>query len=168
MAPLAPTNVTLRVGDRDREAAANRLGQALAQGYLDMTEYERRVEAAFAAHTAAELGDLLADLPVHRMRQDDPARRAARDAAARMSVRLHLAGYLLMVVIVLAVWLSVALSGGSWYFWPVWPILGAGIGVLGHAIPIRWTTHGRGSAHRVGGAAHQGCASLKTAPVNCP
>lgn len=116
----------------------------LAQGYLDMGEYERRVEAAFAAHTAAELGDLLADLPVHRMRRDDPGRRAARVAAARMSVRLHLAGYLLMVVIVLTVWLAVALSGGTWYFWPVWPILGAGIGVIGHAIPIHLGTNPSG------------------------
>jgi hypothetical protein len=60
-----------------------------------------------------------------------------------MSVRLHLAGYVLMVVIVLTVWLSVALSGGTWYFWPIWPIwpiLGAGIGVLGHAIPSKMVT----------------------------
>jgi hypothetical protein len=54
-----------------------------------------------------------------------------------MSVRIHLAAYLTMVVIVLTVWLAVALTAGAWYFWPIWPILGAGIGVLGHAIPIR-------------------------------
>ena len=42
-----------------------------------------------------------------------------------------------MVVIVLAVWLTVGLTAGAWYFWPIWPILGAGIGVLGHAVPIR-------------------------------
>jgi hypothetical protein len=130
----------VRVGDREREAAAKRLGQALAQGYLDMAEYERRVTAAFAANTAADITDLMADLPVHRLRQNDPQRRAARVAAARMSVRLHAAAYLLMVAIVLTVWLSVALSGGTWYFWPAWPILGAGIGVLGHAVPVRWAT----------------------------
>ena len=45
-----------------------------------------------------------------------------------------------MVVIVLAVWLAVGLTAGAWYFWPIWPILGAGIGVLGHAVPIRFTT----------------------------
>ena len=143
---MSTTREALRVGDRDREAAANRLGLALSQGYLDMSVYERRVAAVFAAHTAAELAEPLADLPLHRMRRDDPQRRAARDAAARLSVRLHLASYLLMVVIVLTVWLSVALSGGTWYFWPVWPILGAGIGVLSHAIPIRCATRGRGAA----------------------
>ena len=45
-----------------------------------------------------------------------------------------------MVVIVLTVWLAVGLTAGAWYFWPVWPILGAGIGVLGHALPYRFTT----------------------------
>jgi hypothetical protein len=130
----------VRAGDRDRAATAAQLGQALTQGYLDITEYEQRVAAAFAAHSANELRQLLADLPVAQLQRNDPRRREARMAAARMSVRLHLAGYVLMVVIVLTVWLSVALSGGTWYFWPIWPILGAGIGVLGHAIPIKMLT----------------------------
>lgn len=133
-APAIPTPV--RAGDADRARTASQLGQALAQGYLDMPEYERRVGLAFAAQRNDELRTLLADLPVARLWRTDPARQEARRRAARMSVRLHTAGYVLMVVVVLTVWLAVGLSGGSWYFWPVWPILGAGIGVLGHAIPI--------------------------------
>ena len=35
------------------------------------------------------------------------------------------------------VWLAVGLSAGAWYFWPIWPILGAGIGLAAHAIPVR-------------------------------
>ena len=135
---LTPT--TVRAGDHDREATARHLGQALSQGYLDMPEYERRVAAAFASLTTSDLRQLLADLPVAQLRRTDPRRQEARRAAARLSVRLHLAAYLLMVVIVLTVWLAVGLSAGAWYFWPVWPILGAGIGVLGHAIPIRFCT----------------------------
>jgi hypothetical protein len=131
---------TVRAGDRERAATADQLGLALTQGYLDITEYEQRVAAAFAAHSSNELRQLLADLPVAQLRRNDPRHREARNAAAKLSVRLHLAGYALMVVVVLTVWLAVALSGGSWYFWPVWPILGAGIGVLGHAIPIRVVT----------------------------
>ncbi|HEV7418438.1 MAG TPA: DUF1707 domain-containing protein [Mycobacterium sp.] len=137
MTTLAQQTAAVRAGDRDRETAANLLGQALAQGYLDMPEYERRVQMAFAAHTNADLHQLLADLPLARLRRSDPRRRTARNAAARMSVRLHLAAYLTMVVIVLTVWLAVALSAGAWYFWPIWPILGAGIGVLSHAVPVR-------------------------------
>jgi hypothetical protein len=137
MTTLAQETAAVRAGDRDRETAANLLGQGLAQGYLDMAEYERRVQSAFAANTTADLHQLLDDLPLGRLRRSDPRRRAARHAAARMSVRLHLAAYLAMVVIVLTVWLAVALSAGAWYFWPIWPILGAGIGVLGHAVPVR-------------------------------
>ena len=138
LTPMTPIGVTpIRAGDRDRARTASHLGQALAQGYLDMAEYERRVQTAFAPNSTADLRQLLADLPLAHLRRSDPRRRAARQRAARMSVRLHLAGYLTMVVIVLTVWLAVALSAGAWYFWPIWPILGAGIGVLGHAIPVR-------------------------------
>jgi hypothetical protein len=133
-APITP----VRAGDRERETTANHLGSALAQGYLDMAEYESRLQAVFAAHTTAELHALVADLPLAQLRRNDPRRREARRAAARRSVHLHLAGYLAMVVIVLTVWLAVGLSAGAWYFWPIWPILGAGIGVVGHALPIRF------------------------------
>jgi len=133
----APITASIRAGDRERDQTANQLGSALAQGYLEMGEYETRLAAAFAAHTTAELGELVADLPLGQLRRNDPRRREARRAAARRGVQIHLAGYLAMVVIVLTVWLAVGLTAGAWYFWPVWPILGAGIGVLGHALPIR-------------------------------
>lgn len=99
---------TVRAGDGERAATADVLGQGLTQGYLDMPEYEQRVAAAFAAHSTNELRQLVADLPIAQLRRNDPRRRAARDAAARMSVRLHLAAYVVMVVIVLTVWLAVA------------------------------------------------------------
>ena len=138
----APTAPSVRAGDRERERTANQLGQALAQGYLPMDEYETRLQAAFCAHTTAELRQLLADLPLGQLRRNDPRRREAKRAAARRSVQIHLSGYLAMVVIVLAVWLAVGLTAGAWYFWPIWPILGAGIGLIGHAAPIRAMTGG--------------------------
>lgn len=129
--------LSTRIGDDDRTRTASLLGLALTQGYLDMTDYEQRLSDAFAARNGAELRALTADLPVAALRRSDPVRRAARRRAARRSVAWHLAGYLAMVVIVLTVWLAVGLSTGSWYFWPIWPILGAGIGVVGHALPMR-------------------------------
>lgn len=126
------------VGDHDRRTTADLLSHALAQGYFDLTEYETRVQAAFAADTAAQLHQLVADLPVEHLRRTDPRQIAARQKAVRTSVRLHLAGYAVMVTIVLAIWLSIALTTGETaYFWPVWPILGGAIGLLGHAIPAR-------------------------------
>jgi Domain of unknown function (DUF1707)/2TM domain len=134
-APAAPA---VRAGDRERERTANQLGQALAQGYFALDEYESRLQAAFAAHTTAELHNVVADLPLDRIRRNDPQRHQARRKAARRGVQIHLAAYLAMVVIVLTVWLAVGLTAGAWYFWPIWPILGAGIGVIGHALPIRY------------------------------
>jgi len=122
-----------RVGDRDRQKTATRLGQALAQGYLDLTEYEQRVQQAFQTHTAGELKELVADLPLDRIRRADPRRRAARAAAARKGVRIHFAAFLAMAAVVLAVWAATGVA----YFWPVWPILGAAIGLVSHALAVR-------------------------------
>ena len=97
----APVATSVRAGDRDRETTANQLGQALSQGYLAMDEYENRLRATFAAHTTAELRQLVADLPLAQLRRNDPQRQAARRRAARLGVRIHLGAYLAMVVIVL-------------------------------------------------------------------
>ena len=131
------TTTTDRAGDRDREKTAARLGQALAQGYLQLDEYDQRVQKVFQTHNTGELRELLADLPLDRIRRADPRRRAARIAAARKGVRIHLAAYLAMTVIVLAVWAAVAATTGSSYFWPIWPILGAAIGLISHALAVR-------------------------------
>jgi len=133
----APAVTSVRAGDHDRERTATQLGQALSQGYLVFDEYETRLQATFAAHTTGELRQLVADLPLGQLRRNDPQRHAARRRAARLGVRIHLAAYLAMVVIVLTVWLAVGLTAGAWYFWPIWPILGAGIGLASHAIPVR-------------------------------
>lgn len=133
MTNLLDTTSTL-AGTRDRERTADLLGQALAQGYLQIDEYDRRLQTVFQTQTADELDELLAGLPLDHIRRHDPRRRAARVAAARRGLRAHLAAYLAMVVIVLTVWTAVALTTDATYFWPIWPILGAGIGLVSHAV----------------------------------
>jgi hypothetical protein len=134
--PQPSANPAVRVGDREREKVISRLGQALAQGYLSIPDYETRLDQAFAAETAGALGQVLGDLPLGRIARDDPRRRAAKVAAARRGVRFHLAAYLAVSLLMIGIWLAVALSVGAWYFWPVWPILGMGIGVVSHAVPV--------------------------------
>lgn len=135
MSNLLETTSTL-AGTHDREKTADLLGQAFAQGYLQVDEYDQRLQTVFQAHTAQDLRGLVADLPLDRIRRHDPRRRAARIAAARRGVRAHLAVYLTMCVIVLTVWAAVALTTDATYFWPIWPILGAGIGFVSHAASI--------------------------------
>ena len=58
------SSTTVRAGDREREATADVLGQALAQGYLDLAEYESRLQTVYSAQTDPDLRALTADLPV--------------------------------------------------------------------------------------------------------
>ncbi|MCW2659874.1 MAG: hypothetical protein JWP83_1026 [Mycobacterium sp.] len=127
------TTTIARAGDRDRQNTATRLGQALAQGYLALQEYEQRVQQAFQTETTGELKQLVADLPLDRIRRADPRRRAARKAAARTGVRIHLAAFLAMTAVALTVWAATGIT----YFWPIWPILGAAIGLVSHALAVR-------------------------------
>lgn len=129
-------STSMLAGDRDREKTADVLGQALAQGYLPIDEYDHRLQAVFQTHTSHELREFLADLPLDRIRRHDPRRHAARIAAARLAVRIHLGAYLAMAAIVLSVWAAVAVTTAASYFWPIWPILGGGIGLVGHALSV--------------------------------
>jgi hypothetical protein len=52
-----------RVGNADREAATKLLNDALAQGYIELSEYEQRMTAVTAAHTVFELARQFGDLP---------------------------------------------------------------------------------------------------------
>lgn len=53
----------LRIGDAEREAAIEKLGEHLASGYIDVDEYTERSGTAAAARTGAELDQLFTDLP---------------------------------------------------------------------------------------------------------
>ncbi|WP_405882149.1 DUF1707 domain-containing protein [Streptomyces sp. NBC_01384] len=53
----------LRASDADRERVAEQLRDALAEGRLDMEEFEERLEATFKARTYGELAPITRDLP---------------------------------------------------------------------------------------------------------
>jgi hypothetical protein len=53
----------IRISDADRERAAQRLHQALAEGRITVTELEERIQLVYAARYGSELVPPLADLP---------------------------------------------------------------------------------------------------------
>src|SRR5690606_26931830 len=53
----------MRAADSDREAVAERLRDAAAEGRLSMDELEERLDAAFSAKTFADLEPIVDDLP---------------------------------------------------------------------------------------------------------
>ncbi|WP_406436337.1 DUF1707 domain-containing protein [Streptomyces sp. NBC_00631] len=57
----------LRASDADRERVAEILRDALAEGRLDMEEFEERLEATYRARTYGELTPITRDLPVERV-----------------------------------------------------------------------------------------------------
>ncbi|MGC0382897.1 DUF1707 SHOCT-like domain-containing protein [Streptomyces sp. SAI-129] len=54
----------LRASDADRERVAEVLRDALAEGRLDMSEFEERLDATYRARTYGELAPITRDLPV--------------------------------------------------------------------------------------------------------
>ncbi|MFD7917493.1 DUF1707 domain-containing protein [Streptomyces sp. NPDC059752] len=53
----------LRASDADRDRVVERLRDAVAEGRLDMDEFEERLDAAYKSRTYAELEPLTRDLP---------------------------------------------------------------------------------------------------------
>lgn len=137
LTPPAPAP-DARVGDADRQVAADLLADAAAQGYLTLDELDDRLAATWAASTGADLAAATADLPV-ALRRERARREAAERAraAARAALRPHLASYASVMLLLVTIWLAIGLSGGGWYPWPIWPALGWGIGVASHARAAR-------------------------------
>jgi Domain of unknown function (DUF1707)/2TM domain len=127
-----------RVGTAERESVAALLSDALAAGYLETEEFGDRSTAAYSARTRGDLEALVADLPASWVRSRARDRRRERHTAgARLGMRAHAAAYVAGSLLMLGIWAAVGMSSGAWYFWPVWPILGWGVGLLGHVIPVR-------------------------------
>ena len=117
-----------RVGDAEREEVVTLLRDAGGEGFLAPDELADRTGRALAACTAGELGALTDDLP-DRWREDRrrARRRHTRAARSRRELAAHLRAYTAVMALLVGIWLTVALTGGGWYPWPVWPALGWGI-----------------------------------------
>ena len=116
----------LRAADADRQRVVAELQRHFVDGRLGQEELAERVEAALAARTFGELDALLRDLP-----RAEPARPRMPAAAVARGFGAHLGSYVLVMGLLVAVWL-VTTPGG--YFWPIWPLLGWGIGVASHGL----------------------------------
>ncbi len=108
-----------RVSDAERDAVVEQLRLNMADGRLEIDEYGERVATALAARTGADLQAVLADLP-----QVVPPEEAVRKR--RASVRAIVVPYLAVNLFLVLIWAI----GGFGYFWPIWPILGWGLGVV--------------------------------------
>jgi hypothetical protein len=112
----------LRVSDAEREQHAELLREHATQGRLTVEELEQRLDRVYAARTRGELEPVVADLPTGRAPRPRPARRSRS-----LPLRPELAAYLAVNLVLVAIWAAT----GAGYFWPIWPILGWGLGLVG-------------------------------------
>lgn len=123
----------LRAAEADRRRTVAELQRHYVDGRLTEDELGERVRRALAARTYGELGALLGDLPVPReVATGAPSTTRSRGLAREWGQGLlaHVTGYAVVMALLLGVWLLTTPGG---YFWPVWPMLGWGIGLLKHA-----------------------------------
>jgi hypothetical protein len=129
--PQQPTGV--RASDADRERVAAILRAAAGKGLLTLDEVDQRLAAVYAATHVAELAPVTADLP-EGGRTLAPVDLRAR-ARARVTARAHIAGYLGIVALLVAIWVA---TGADSHFWPIWPALGMLPGVVSHLAAVRY------------------------------
>jgi hypothetical protein len=124
---MAPTPIPshptpdLRVSDRERDDVADQLRRHAGEGRLDPEELSERLEGAYAARTRKELSALTADLP-----RLDPGPRAV--VKHRRDLGRHVAAFVVVNLFLIAIWAA----SGAGYFWPIWPLLGWGLGLASH------------------------------------
>jgi Domain of unknown function (DUF1707)/2TM domain len=120
--PARASDPRLRIGDAERGMVVDQLADHHAAGRLTLEEFQDRMAAAWTARTAADLDALVRDLPA----QPRPSRPPA--AATRLRLDPHVTAYLAVIALLWLIWLVT----GAGYPWPIWPMLGWGIGVFGH------------------------------------
>ncbi len=123
-----PRRAILRASDADREAVAERLRKATAEGRLLAEELEHRLERAFCARTYGDLDPLVADIPEVR------DSRRPRDGLSRLVVAgagMAVAAIVVMVLLAVALVIVTGLFAG----WALWLLAG-------------WWFFARGRRHR--------------------
>ncbi|WP_313408660.1 DUF1707 domain-containing protein [Aeromicrobium sp.] len=119
----------IRASDHDRETALEALREAYADGRLDRAEFDRRSADALAARLLGEFVPLLRDLEAPATATGSLREEALR--RYRRETRDARNGVLAIGTLTTGVWGATAIAdGGAYFFWPIFPILGVGIGWL--------------------------------------
>lgn len=134
-----PEEWGVRVGDAERQAVVDQLRVHLGAGRLTVTEFEERAGDALAARTHGDLVPLTADLPDVKYRPSGPPVRVSPPKVrsqhpSDVAFRVHVATWASLAVFFVLIWFF---TGGDYYFWPIWPILGTGLPVMIHAATRR-------------------------------
>ncbi|WP_280235423.1 DUF1707 SHOCT-like domain-containing protein [Nocardia cyriacigeorgica] len=111
-----------RASDAERAQTVELLSTHLADGRLDLAEYDQRVAQVWATTTRDDLGLVLSDLPT-LPKAPKPQTAVSRGPRIPIWQRIEAASWLFVSVLVLVIWGSISLAAGEFtYPWPIWVI----------------------------------------------
>ena len=146
----------MRAADSDREAAVERLRQAVAEGRLDLDEFDQRLNRAYTAKTYGDLDRVLADLPGPAPSlRPQPASPVRQQNVVRGWLAEQWRPWATVVSICVAIWALTAIVSLSLpYFWPLWVAVPWGLVLLFRSVgglrggePQRWANRIQSSRH---------------------
>ncbi|MEC3915033.1 DUF1707 SHOCT-like domain-containing protein [Nocardia sp. CDC160] len=107
-----------RASDAERAHVADLLGRHLADGRLDLAEYNDRLTRVYSTATREDLQLVLQDLP--KLPKTVAPRSTSR---ARFPIWQQIEGsaWLGVSLLCLFIWAAISLAAGEFtYFWPIW------------------------------------------------
>jgi len=143
--PRSPAYAPMRAADADRDVVLRVLGEAYAEGRIDAGEFDERTSAVQAARTLGELPAFLTDLvPPSRAAAQTPIgyssippltqERVEAEAVARWE-KSRREAFTMWVFVSLVCWvIFFATTFPNGHPWPVYPMLGTSLPLLGTAI----------------------------------
>jgi hypothetical protein len=121
--------------DADRQQVVDQLRRHMAEGRLDLEEFESRTGAAYSSEVPAGSPAPAGPRPAPAHTERRPA--GPRSGADLMSIpafRVHLFLWLVFSAFWMVIWLGSVMATGGWVpFWPVFPIAAFGLSVGIHA-----------------------------------
>lgn len=142
--PRSPAYASMRASDADRDVVLGALGEAYAEGRIDAAEFDERTSAVQPARTLGELPAFLNDLvPPTNAAPHPPAalstippltpERIDAEAVARWE-KSRREAFTMWVFVSVVCWVIFFATSFPGHPWPVYPMLGTSLPLLGTAI----------------------------------
>ncbi|WP_431956574.1 DUF1707 SHOCT-like domain-containing protein [Nocardia lijiangensis] len=107
-----------RASDAERDQVVRLLGRHMADGRLDLAEYDQRVARVYGTATRDDLQLVLSDLP--KLTKEPVAQPKPR---IPLWQRIEGGSWLGVSILVLVIWAAISIGVGEFtYPWPVWVI----------------------------------------------
>ena len=139
--------VEVREAANERMDAAYRsLRQRFVEGRITLSEFEEEVGKVYSARVHQEPRDPGSWYPSSAGVSVRSASSVPSSRVQTVEVPAQVRVYVLVMAMLIGIW---AVTGMG-YFWPIWPMMGWGIGIVGKALGVPGGCH----SHRTGRGQH--------------